>query len=96
MEDITIPYSNCSQFPPPLPPEGIAPRGSGRKPTTASILDGDPGRLEQAVEKEGGRATLRLKKDGQATVEEVVSHHSSVEEHGLKTVYSPYALFIHL
>jgi hypothetical protein len=54
--------------------EGIAPRGSGMtKPTTASILDGDPGRLEQAVEKEGGRATLRLKKDGQATVEEVRS-----------------------
>ena len=68
------------------PPEGIAPRGSGMtKPTTASILDGDPGRLEQAVEKEGGRATLRLKKDGQATVEEVVSHHSSIEGHGLKT-----------
>ena len=57
----------------PLSPEGIAPRGSGKKPTTASILEGDTGRLEQAVEKEGGRATLRLKKDGEATVEEVVS-----------------------
>ena len=27
------------------------------------------------MEKEGGRATLRLKNDGQATVEEVVSHY---------------------
>ena len=57
-------------------PDGISPRGSGKNPTTASILDGTTGgggRLEQAVNKEGGRATLRLKKDGQATVEEVVS-----------------------
>ena len=58
---------------PPL--DGIAPRSSSKNPTSpAAILDGggDLGRLEEAVNKEGGRATLRLKKDGQATVEEVV------------------------
>ena len=37
------------------------------------VLEGDTGRLEGAVNKGEGRATLRLKKDGQAVVEQVVS-----------------------
>lgn len=35
-------------------------------------MDGDPAKLEQTVSKGEGRATLRLKKDGEAVVEEVV------------------------
>ena len=54
-------------------PDAIAPRGSGKNPSAASVLEGDPEKLEQAVSKGEGRATLRLKKDGQAVVEEVVS-----------------------
>ena len=55
-----------------IPPDAIAPRGSVKNPTAASVLDGDPGKLEQVMSKEERRATLRLKKDGQAVVEEVV------------------------
>ena len=36
------------------------------------VLDGDVGKLEELVSQGEGRATLRLKKDGQAVVEEVV------------------------
>ena len=36
-------------------------------------MEGDPNKLEEAVSKGEGRATLRLKKDGKAVVEEVVS-----------------------
>ena len=76
--------------------DAIAPRGSGKNPTAASVLDGDPGKLEQAVNKEEGRATLRLKKEGHAVVEEVVSgsHQNAQSTHFLyhictiKWVYS--------
>ena len=37
------------------------------------VLEGDTSQLEAAVSKGEGRTTLRLKKDGQAVVEEVVS-----------------------
>lgn len=37
------------------------------------VMTGDTGRLEEMVMHGEGRATLRLKKDGQAVVEEVVS-----------------------
>ena len=37
------------------------------------MLEGETSRLEGAVRKGEGRATLRLKKDGQAVVEQVVS-----------------------
>ena len=63
-------------FPLSLPPltDAIAPRGSSSKAgaSVMSVLDGDTSKLEQAVSKGEGRATLRLKKDGQAVVEEVV------------------------
>lgn len=36
------------------------------------VMDGDTGKLEEMVSRGEGRATLRLKKDGQAVVEEVV------------------------
>ena len=36
------------------------------------ILEGDAGKLEEKLNKTEGRATLRLKQDGQAVVEEVV------------------------
>ena len=61
--------------------DAIAPRGSGKNPSAVSVLDGDPEKLEQAVGKGEGRATLRLKKDGEAVVEEVVR-----EEGGWKCV----------
>lgn len=38
-----------------------------------SVMEGDTRRLEQAVEKGEGRATLKMKRDGQTLVEEVVS-----------------------
>ena len=66
----------CDVLPPPPPPhpptDGIAPRGSGKNLTTTSILDENPGKLEAVVSKGEGRTTLRLKKNGQAVVEEVV------------------------
>ncbi len=57
------------------PVDAIAPRGSSSKAgaSSLSVLEGDTSKLEQAVSKGEGRATLRLKKDGQAVVEEVVS-----------------------
>ncbi len=36
------------------------------------VMDGDTGKLEDMVSRGEGRATLRLKKDGQAVVEDVV------------------------
>ena len=54
--------------------EAIAPRGSGRSGAAmVPVLEGDTSQLEAAVNKGEGRSTLRLKKDGQAVVEEVVS-----------------------
>ena len=51
----------------------IAPRSKGGGASVLPVLDGDTDKLEEAVIKGEGRATLRLKKDGQAVVEEVVS-----------------------
>ena len=50
----------------------IGPRLKGGA-STASVLEGDPHRLEQALASGEGRATLKMKRDGQAVVEEVVS-----------------------
>ena len=52
--------------------DAIAPRSSSSKGGAMPVLEGDTSRLEGAVSKGEGRATLRLKKDGQAVVEEVV------------------------
>lgn len=51
----------------------IAPRGAS-KPTAnkASVLEQDPSMVEAAIDKGGKKATLRLKQNGQAVVEEVV------------------------
>ena len=53
--------------------DAIAPRSKGGGASVLPVLDGDTDKLEEAVIKGEGRATLRLKKDGQAVVEEVVS-----------------------
>ena len=53
--------------------DAIAPRSASSKGGAMPVLEGDTGRLEGAVNKGEGRATLRLKKDGQAVVEQVVS-----------------------
>ena len=52
--------------------DAIAPRSSSSKGGAMPVLEGDTSRLEGAVSKGEGRATLRLKKDGQAVVEQVV------------------------
>ena len=52
--------------------DAIAPRSSSSKGGAMPVLEGDTSRLEGAVNKGEGRATLRLKKDGQAVVEQVV------------------------
>lgn len=52
--------------------DAIAPRSSSSKGGAMPVLEGETSRLEGAVSKGEGRATLRLKKDGQAVVEEVV------------------------
>lgn len=54
--------------------DAIAPRSSSSKGGAMPVLEGDSSRLEGAVSKGEGRATLRLKKDGQAVVEEVVRY----------------------
>ena len=54
------------------PQDAIAPRRTA-KATTAAVLDQNPQKLEELLGKGEGRATLRLKKDGQAVVEQVVS-----------------------
>lgn len=53
--------------------DAIAPRSSSSKGGAMPVLEGDTSRLQGAVSKGEGRATLRLKKDGKAVVEEVVS-----------------------
>ena len=53
--------------------DAIAPRSASSKGGAMPVLEGDTDRLEGAVNKGEGRATLRLKKDGQAVVEQVVS-----------------------
>ena len=53
--------------------DAIAPRSASSKGGAMPVLEGDTDRLEGAVSKGEGRATLRLKKDGQAVVEQVVS-----------------------
>lgn len=50
----------------------IGPRSRSGTATT-SVMEGDTQRLEEAVERGEGRATLKMKRDGQAIVEEVVS-----------------------
>lgn len=39
----------------------------------ATVMESDTRRLEQALERGEGRTTLKMKRDGQAVVEEVVS-----------------------
>ncbi len=39
------------------------------------VMAGDTAKLEEMMTQNEGRATLRLKKDGQAVVEEVVSYY---------------------
>ena len=58
--------------------DAIAPRSLSSKGGAMPVLEGDTSRLEGAVSKGEGRATLRLKKDGKAVVEEVVRIMSSV------------------
>ena len=53
--------------------DAIAPRSKGGGASVLPVLDGGTDKLEEAVIKGEGRATLRLKKDGQAVVEEVLS-----------------------
>ena len=62
--------------------DAIAPRSKGGGASVLPVLDGDTDKLEEAVIKGEGRATLRLKKDGQAVVEEVVSDTKSSEYKG--------------
>eukprot|EP00731_Ephydatia_muelleri_P018108 Em0011g148a len=51
--------------------DAIAPRRTA-KATTVAVLDQNTQKLEELLAKGEGRATLRLKKDGQAVVEQVV------------------------
>ena len=46
--------------------DAIAPRSKGGGALVLPVLDGDTDKLEEAVIKGEGRATLRLKKDGQS------------------------------
>ena len=50
----------------------IAPRGKSAA-NKASVLEQDPTMVEAAISKGGKKATLRLKQNGSAVVEEVVS-----------------------
>ena len=51
----------------------IAPRGTSKSAANkASILEQDPSMVETAISKGGKKATLRLKQNGSAVVEEVV------------------------
>lgn len=58
--------------PSPSSQDAIAPRRTA-KATTVAVLDQNTQKLEELLAKGEGRATLRLKKDGQAVVEQVVS-----------------------
>ena len=52
----------------------IAPRGNPKSVANkASVLEQDPTMVEAAISKGGKKATLRLKQNGSAVVEEVVS-----------------------
>ena len=52
----------------------IAPRGNSKSMANkASVLEQDPSMVEAAINKGGKKATLRLKQNGSAVVEEVVS-----------------------
>lgn len=51
----------------------IAPRGASKSTSNkSSILEQDPSTVEAAIDKGGKKATLRLKQNGSAVVEEVV------------------------
>jgi len=53
----------------------IAPRGASKTSASkASVLDQDPSMVEAAINKGGKKATLRLKQNGSAVVEEVVGN----------------------
>lgn len=55
--------------------DAIAPRSAAKGgASVVPVMEGDPEKLEEAVSKGEGRATLRLKKDGKAVVEEVVNY----------------------
>lgn len=61
--------------------EAIAPRGSSKSGAAmVPVLEGDTSQLEAAVSKGEGRTTLRLKKDGQAVVEEVTAWETKAAE----------------
>ena len=51
--------------------DGIGPRSKGGVPM-GSVMEGDTRKLEEAVGKGEGRTTLKMKRDGQAVVEQVV------------------------
>ena len=52
----------------------IAPRGASKSTANkVSVLEQDPSMVEAAIDKGGKKATLRLKQNGSAVVEEVVS-----------------------
>ena len=55
-----------------LCPDAIGPRSKGGA-SMATVMEGDTRKLEQALERGEGRTTLKMKRDGQAVVEEVVS-----------------------
>ena len=65
--------------------DAIGPRSKGGAPI-GSVMDGDTRKLEEVLVKGEGRATLKMRRDGEAVVEEVVSSLSGCEERkmGLK------------
>lgn len=52
--------------------DAIGPRSKGGAPI-GTVMEGDTRKLEEALDKGEGRATLKMRRDGQAVVEEVVS-----------------------
>ena len=77
---LSLSLSLSPSLPPSLPPsyiltDAIAPRSTAKGgASVVPVMEGDSSKLEEAVSKGEGRATLRLKKDGQAVVEEVVNY----------------------
>ena len=55
----------------PLHTDAIGPRNRGGAPM-GSVMEGDRSKLEEALVRGEGRATLKMRRDGQAVVEEVV------------------------
>lgn len=51
--------------------DGIGPRSKGGAPM-GSVMEGDTRKLEEAMGRGEGRTTLKMKRDGQAVVEQVV------------------------